>query len=109
MAPKSSRNPVNIDYIEIQFPDQSGIKNPIHANDVDDFILYPNPTKDRLYIQSSNNNGKDCLINIYDISGNKITSINFPGQNWIDVLQMAPNVYIAQFGSNGKFAKFIVE
>jgi hypothetical protein len=50
----------------------SGIEDPaVESN----FHIYPNPAGDKVYVELVHNNGEDCKIELFDISGKLVTII----------------------------------
>lgn len=71
----------------------------ITENTVADFKLYPNPVKDRLYIQS--NNIEIHSVSIFDILG-KAVLIDDEIDNFIDISSLNRGMYLVKLTSNGK-------
>ena len=60
-------------------------------------LLYPNPANDYIYLQL--NNSRECLLFVYDITGNLINNIkseSYNGQVKIDLQNLQDGVYIVQ-------------
>lgn len=68
-------------------------------NDPANNLIYPNPAKDKLYID--NNRLSDALIVIFDLQGKKIINIQ-TGINPIDISGLHNGVYIVKIIDSGK-------
>lgn len=79
-----------------------------------DFIIYPNPVKDKLYIKYNNNNNQDVKLNIIDLMGKKVVkSYNFYPLHtdvyFIDISTLTSGIYFVEIdiGIEQKYKKFI--
>jgi len=77
--------------------------------------LWPNPAKEILNFEFSIlNSGRDCSLNIYDITGNRIKEILIPqgmGDLHVNVEDLPPGIYMATFSEGTTFIsnrKFII-
>jgi len=77
------------------------------------FKSYPNPTRDKLYIEYKEPNMGNCTIHIYNIFGQKLQSqILLNGVNKIVINSLPPGIYLYSIHSGDKVVqrnKFVVE
>ncbi|MFN0276294.1 MAG: T9SS type A sorting domain-containing protein [Chitinophagales bacterium] len=67
------------------------------GEDVPDLILYPNPAKDKLYLQAENNMSIRNLV-ILDITGNIVSYTTYNKDDGsIDISSLAPGMYVLQY------------
>lgn len=74
------------------------------------FLIYPNPSKDLIFVQGANNG--TLKIQILDITGKSVrTQVLSEEHNTIDVSTLEPGEYICiiEVGDNHIFKKVIVE
>ncbi|MEX1001344.1 MAG: choice-of-anchor J domain-containing protein [Crocinitomicaceae bacterium] len=64
-----------------------------HKDKQNDFLIYPNPVKDKLHLQTTTDN----LVEIYDLSGRKVISDQ---GNQLDVSSLAPGKYVIRITSS---------
>jgi hypothetical protein len=75
--------------------------NPINNSTDNSINIFPNPVKNDLNVETSSNIGAD--ITIFNISGDKILSINSKSPSFSINLRNIPNgFYIAEIGFNNK-------
>ncbi len=74
----------------------------LHQNN---FVIYPNPTNNELYIESDN--GADYEFNIINLLGESVASGRLNGKiETIDITALSPNVYIVRIANKSiKFVK----
>ncbi|HNQ67715.1 MAG TPA: fibronectin type III domain-containing protein [Bacteroidales bacterium] len=88
-----------------------GLISKHHTNTINDIYIYPNPTKEKIYYSSTNN---DILrIKICDIDGrvyNEITDIKHSDKNELDVSLLRPGMYlIIMETKNGNYNKTFIK
>ncbi|PWK18967.1 T9SS type A sorting domain-containing protein [Xanthomarina spongicola] len=70
-----------------------------NANELS-FSMYPNPTRNTLYVDAKTNNS---IINIYNITGKIVlTKTLIQGNNLVDVSRLASGIYLARFSSDNQ-------
>ncbi|MDZ4758450.1 MAG: T9SS type A sorting domain-containing protein [Bacteroidota bacterium] len=76
----------------------AGIEDAVGTNN---FLLYPNPSIDKLYVRFSQMLEK-IEIELYDLTGRKVMTQNFSNctQTEIEVNNLTPGMYIVQIKSN---------
>ncbi len=80
-------------------------KGPSYLTDnvTNNLILYPNPAREHIYIRYPFNDGAG-VINIYNVSGQKVLSTRFFSNKSISVDGLAPGVYFYNIYTNGTVA-----
>jgi hypothetical protein len=80
-----------------------------------DFIIFPNPAKDYVFVQINNPTDISCQILVYDLYGNELISpdipTNFKSQTLkIPVSNLKPGIYIMELSAEGlkQYHKLII-
>lgn len=79
----------------------------IKKNAEDSFSLYPNPAKDDLNIIFARNE-KEEIVQVFNITGQLIASLQVSGQQKINVSSFENGIYFCKVGSENTFRKFEV-
>jgi len=81
-----------------QYGNPAGTGN---SREVSDFMLFPNPTSDYFFIQSSDNNIGDCMLTIYDVSGRVVLKGFSCEENFMyNVSHLKQGVYFVEIKSD---------
>lgn len=78
-----------IDDIEFAFP--SGVSAPLAS---DGFMVYPNPTQDKLFIGGTNRNASS--VTIFRADGTLLKSKTLSAESFVETSGMAPGIYTMQ-------------
>ncbi|MDQ8005879.1 MAG: sialate O-acetylesterase [Pedobacter sp.] len=64
-------------------------------------VLYPNPAKEKIYINIKGNHQEQVKIEIFDLTGKKVSSLNFKPSNEIqqDINRLNSGVYVLRVSS----------
>lgn len=75
-----------------------------------DLMIYPNPAKDKIEINSPYSISDIVNLQIYDWSGKLVKSLNTDVNQTVEVSDLPNGIYLAKFSSNStiKTAKFII-
>ena len=82
----------------------------IEENSYKSILIYPNPAKDRIFIESPSLNLSDAIIEIYDVTGNlRLQQKLNSSSEYIDLSQLSASTYFIRINQNDrvKVLKFI--
>jgi len=94
---------------DLFFSDYNGIVNSVINNEFSDFLIYPNPASDIIYIEAPEKL-KDAIFQLYNINGSIIYQME--GAKTIQVSQFAKGLYFLKAIAGGKtltIKKVIIE
>ena len=66
----------------------------VQENQLSRINVFPNPVRDRIYIEFQNNYNRDCVISIFDILGNKIFKERFVQ---VDIISINTETFLDNF------------
>ena len=61
----------------------------VNENDINEFKVFPNPTRDILFLNTPKSLGDDCIVELYDLRGKKINNYSMYQQNYRLIIDMS--------------------
>ena len=61
----------------------------VNENDINEFKVFPNPTRDVLFLNTPTSLGDDCIVEVYDLRGKKINNYSMYQQNYRLIIDMS--------------------
>ena len=101
-----------IDNVSISHEESSsGISNNYKPYDI---VIYPNPAKDKLFVECEEASHSDDIINIYSIYGQKVASfisLQNKKHHTLNINGLAPGSYIMEYSGlkQSSYYRFVVE
>ena len=101
---------IQIPRLDQYYGDMSGVDIVLHEDASDAFRLYPNPVSSGAVVVVEGNH-KDALVEVYDVGGGKVKSVEILSQGEICTSDMLPGLYIVKKTSKSgvSTAKLIVK